>query len=248
MNTLDLNGIREFSKMFKNISEEYVSSELINIEYCVIKDFMQSFINTESINTEKQRNSHLPKIQYSLAKGDNFNSKFTGGCSSCGAVIDLMFSVDAIIGESNSKTTYFNQKYLRCKMCNFKISKFHSMNFSDSIIYPRTKNALRANSFYVTGIRSSLNFGNFIRSQMKPNNHINVVKVKSTIKNINASNHTWRILDAMQKKKAPKIQEICPECSHNEAFFTQFQARSADEGTTVMYECCRCHHRRIINN
>ncbi|CBZ56188.1 putative RNA polymerase [Neospora caninum Liverpool] len=49
-------------------------------------------------------------------------------------------------------------------------------------------------------------------------------------------------------KKGVICKETCEACGHGEAFFSTFQARSADEGMTVMYECVKCGHRRVFNN
>ncbi|KAH7647439.1 hypothetical protein FG379_002560 [Cryptosporidium bovis] len=248
MNIFDENSTYEYNKMFKNISGNNVSNELINTENFTVKDFMQSFINSENINAEKQRNSDLPRFQYTFSKGDNFNSRLIGGCSSCGAALDLMFSIGTLSGENNPKTAHLCQKGLKCKMCSYKSLKLHNIDVSDSIVRPRTKNTLCSSSFYIVGIRNSMNFGSYIRWWMKPKNYKNTIRLKYIANNAKTSKDSIRILDAMQKKKAPRIKETCPECSHEEAFFTQFQARSADEGTSVMYECCKCRHRRVINN
>jgi transcription factor S len=41
----------------------------------------------------------------------------------------------------------------------------------------------------------------------------------------------------------PKTKVACPKCEHNEAFYEQFQTRSADEPATTFYECTNCKHR-----
>ncbi len=41
----------------------------------------------------------------------------------------------------------------------------------------------------------------------------------------------------------PKTNVECPECGNREAFYEQFQTRSADEPATTFYECCKCKHR-----
>eukprot|EP00035_Acanthoeca_spectabilis_P034383 m.28783 g.28783 ORF g.28783 m.28783 type:complete len:112 (-) comp6595_c0_seq1:279-614(-) len=37
----------------------------------------------------------------------------------------------------------------------------------------------------------------------------------------------------------------CPKCDHAEAWFHQMQTRSADEASTIFYECCnpKCKHK-----
>lgn len=124
----------------------------------------------------------------------------------------------------------------------------HNQNVSDSSISTTfCTNPVKKKCIYISGIRKSLYFGASNKWWAKSVIHGNRIERNSDNK-LGKSNSVMRVLDAMHKKKAPVIQEICPECSHNEAFFTQFQARSADEGTTVMYECCKCQHRRVVNN
>lgn len=40
------------------------------------------------------------------------------------------------------------------------------------------------------------------------------------------------------------IEERCPSCNHNRAYFMQIQTRSADEPMTIFYKCCnaQCGH------
>lgn len=57
-----------------------------------------------------------------------------------------------------------------------------------------------------------------------------------------------RLVEAVGKEKHGVVcKETCEKCGNNEAFYSSFQARSADEGMTVMYECTRCGHRRVLN-
>ncbi len=41
----------------------------------------------------------------------------------------------------------------------------------------------------------------------------------------------------------PKIKEECPECHNAEAYYEQFQTRSADEPATTFYTCTACKHK-----
>lgn len=36
-----------------------------------------------------------------------------------------------------------------------------------------------------------------------------------------------------------KVQTTCPKCNHNEAFYVEFQTRSADEPSTIFYKCAK---------
>ena len=44
------------------------------------------------------------------------------------------------------------------------------------------------------------------------------------------------------------ISEICPKCGNPEMYFYTMQLRSADEGSTVFYECPACNHKFNLNN
>ncbi|VDD82990.1 unnamed protein product [Mesocestoides corti] len=37
-----------------------------------------------------------------------------------------------------------------------------------------------------------------------------------------------------------QIEEKCPKCGHNRAYFIQMQTRSADEPSTTKYSCMKC--------
>lgn len=39
------------------------------------------------------------------------------------------------------------------------------------------------------------------------------------------------------------VEETCPRCGHGKAYYTTQQMRSADEGQTVFYECCKCGYK-----
>ncbi|KAM3575577.1 hypothetical protein VYU27_002569 [Nannochloropsis oceanica] len=47
-----------------------------------------------------------------------------------------------------------------------------------------------------------------------------------------------------------KVDEPCPKCGHPEMSFYTMQLRSADEGSTVFYECLskKCGHKYSQNN
>jgi DNA-directed RNA polymerase I subunit RPA12 len=53
---------------------------------------------------------------------------------------------------------------------------------------------------------------------------------------------------ASSETKHATVQEPCPKCGHHEQFFYTMQLRSADEGSTVFYECPKCHNKYNQNN
>jgi len=40
---------------------------------------------------------------------------------------------------------------------------------------------------------------------------------------------------------APKTEAQCPKCGNTEAYYKEFQTRSADEPATIFYQCTECH-------
>jgi DNA-directed RNA polymerase I subunit RPA12 len=51
-----------------------------------------------------------------------------------------------------------------------------------------------------------------------------------------------------QKLKRTIINEACPNCDNNQMYYFTMQTRSADEGSTVYYECTKCHYKYNQNN
>ena len=51
-----------------------------------------------------------------------------------------------------------------------------------------------------------------------------------------------------QKAKKAVIDEVCPKCGHNKLYYYVQQTRSADEGSTVFYECIKCGYKFNQNN
>lgn len=51
-----------------------------------------------------------------------------------------------------------------------------------------------------------------------------------------------------QKEVRATTKEICPICGYEEMYYRNVQARSADEGSTVFYECVNCHYKFSQNN
>ena len=51
------------------------------------------------------------------------------------------------------------------------------------------------------------------------------------------------VLSKENMQKGDKAEVVCPKCSHGHAYFMQMQTRSADEASTIIYECCNCGHK-----
>ena len=51
-----------------------------------------------------------------------------------------------------------------------------------------------------------------------------------------------------QKNERTIINEKCPKCNYNQMYYYTIQTRDADEGSTVYYECVKCHYKFNQNN
>ena len=56
---------------------------------------------------------------------------------------------------------------------------------------------------------------------------------KKEVEDVFGGDEAWDNVD--------RTEAVCPECSHNEAFFKQIQIRSADEPMSTFYRCTKCH-------
>ena len=43
---------------------------------------------------------------------------------------------------------------------------------------------------------------------------------------------------------APTVNEKCPKCGHEKAYFWMIQTRSSDESPTKFFKCVKCAHTR----
>jgi len=51
-----------------------------------------------------------------------------------------------------------------------------------------------------------------------------------------------------QKNERTIIDEKCPKCGNGQMYYYSMQTRSADEGSTIFYECVKCHYKFNQNN
>ncbi|KAK8790914.1 hypothetical protein WA158_005545 [Blastocystis sp. Blastoise] len=60
----------------------------------------------------------------------------------------------------------------------------------------------------------------------------------------------WLEEDKKKKEKSNNafVDEECPRCGHSQMMFYTLQLRSADEGSTVFYECPKCRYKYSQNN
>ena len=227
-----------------------------------LMDNMVSYFLTEEGIKADERQSYGPsRWQYSDDPFDNFDYYAMNGCPNCGAPYDL----------DNHYSFSFNPPALVCVQCGHRACPLHFENESDTLVDRLQGHHLSASdklarksdgtlktifntdasefddradkargAVYLRGARESCSFGqtskDWWQNYYLPKD-IRMREVKETM----------RIVAAMGDFKAPTVNEDCEVCGNGQSFFHTFQARSADEGATIMYECTLCHSRRVVN-
>ncbi|CDJ48255.1 RNA polymerase, putative [Eimeria brunetti] len=136
---------------------------------------------------------------------------------------------------------------LRCRRCGHDIAPLHSSEESECLVErmesgAHRKAGLASGGVYMYGTRSSCCFGLVGKQQWQQR------FLGSDFEKQQLQHHLKIMLAAGEGGKKTTCKELCEKCGNTEAFFSTFQARSADEGMTVMYECTKCHHRKVFNN
>eukprot|EP01097_Dermamoeba_algensis_P009694 TRINITY_DN6921_c0_g1_i1.p1 TRINITY_DN6921_c0_g1~~TRINITY_DN6921_c0_g1_i1.p1 ORF type:complete len:188 (-),score=45.25 TRINITY_DN6921_c0_g1_i1:70-633(-) len=74
-----------------------------------------------------------------------------------------------------------------------------------------------------------------------------IVTVKSFVTKEKTKRNATPEEAIQQGKDRPIVRENCPECGHDQLYFSTAQLRSADEGQTVFYQCVECSFNWSIN-
>ena len=70
----------------------------------------------------------------------------------------------------------------------------------------------------------------------------------STSKSTREANLTQKSLEHEGDSLRAIVNGTCPKCGHNKLRYYTMQLRSADEGSTVFYECVKCNFKYSENN
>ncbi|CDI87396.1 RNA polymerase, putative [Eimeria praecox] len=192
--------------------------------------------------------------------GVSFDWLVALGCLNCGAPVELRRDLVAAAEEAASAAAAAakgggaaalalaaEKAVLRCRRCGHDIAPLHSSDESESLVErmeSRTyaKPGLASGGIYMYGSRSCYNFGSVSKKAWQQR------FLGADFEQQQLQHHLKLMLSAGDGGNKTTCKETCERCGHTEAFFSTFQARSADEGMTVMYECTRCHHRKVFNN
>ncbi|PHJ19429.1 dna-directed rna polymerase i rpa12 [Cystoisospora suis] len=206
----------------------------------------------------------------SCSPGISFDWLLALGCLNCGKPLsvagDLLPSIEEALGLDGDKFSSAEETSsaggspvppsLVCRACGHRVCPLHQANDSDSLVdamrastaatsqRQQLSHPLAQDGIYLFGHRKQHRLGAFTKRWWQQR----FLGSRFTEKQLQQQ---LRLVEAMMKtgaKRGVMCKEICEKCGHDEAFFSTFQARSADEGMTVMYECAKCRHRRVFNN
>lgn len=189
--------------------------------------------------------------------GVSFDWLVALGCLNCGAPVELRTDLVAAADEAVAvaaagggvevNPAASEKAILQCRHCKHDIAPLHSSDECDSLVDCMASNTdvklgLAHGGIYMYGSRKSYNFGS-VGKQAWQQRFLGAEFEQQQLQ------HHLKIMQAAGEGGGKSTcRETCEKCGHNEAFFSTFQARSADEGMTVMYECTKCRHRRVFNN
>ncbi|EDO07268.1 Transcription factor S-II (TFIIS) family protein [Babesia bovis T2Bo] len=133
---------------------------------------------------------------------------------------------------------------LRCQTCNEVIAPIFSSNCTDVLVDSLEKRATfgRGNEgekAYIYGYRQSCEFDRSSKKWWMDS-------LKDDGERAGDDNTLFMAKNA-NKSSREVVKQLCDNCGFEEAYYSTFQARSADEGMTVMYECKRCKNRTVVN-
>ncbi|KAK2196786.1 bifunctional Zinc finger [Babesia duncani] len=170
--------------------------------------------------------------KYRLLNGYSYDYLLALGCQNCGHSLDLrniggFFNSDGEIGEN-----------VTCENCGYEIVPIIDSETSDNFVdVVAHENLSDKKSVYLFGSRQGYSFGTSKNRWWQAENGEGDAGILN------------RLLQAKMVNKSSKqiVNQPCDKCGHEKQLYSTFQARSADEGMTVMYECCKCRHRTVLN-
>ncbi|UKJ88240.1 hypothetical protein MACJ_000684 [Theileria orientalis] len=158
------------------------------------------------------------------------------GCRTCGSSVD--FKNNQLFFDFNNvrDNKLYPNKYLRCDTCNSIISPIFKKDESDSFFdnYTKDKNEDEDSQVYLYGTRCGYIFDESEKQWWKDSIH--------------GSYSSTKLMQAKTANKSGKqtVKYNCEKCGHDIHLYSTFQARSADEGMSIMYECLKCKNRVVM--
>eukprot|EP00918_Siedleckia_nematoides_P084934 GHVU01186711.1.p1 GENE.GHVU01186711.1~~GHVU01186711.1.p1 ORF type:complete len:281 (+),score=19.79 GHVU01186711.1:51-845(+) len=205
------------------------------LERNVLTDMADYFIQSNGIEANESSGFAKPKFVYTRSDElDNFTYYSGQGCPNCGASYEL------------DKAYQFPQSppALVCLKCGHRAAPLHFYGENDSLVDRLKGEHLQQggrNCVFLRGTRRYHRFASTGKGWWQNQYRTDAWRNDEVTRRM-------RSLLSMSSVKAPTVAEDCELCGHNSAFYHAYQARSADEGLTIMYECVSCHNRKVVNS
>eukprot|EP01056_Protomagalhaensia_sp_Gyna25_P004772 Protomagalhaensia_sp_Gyna_25__4771@NODE_477_length_3320_cov_65_669613_g369_i0_p2_GENE_NODE_477_length_3320_cov_65_669613_g369_i0NODE_477_length_3320_cov_65_669613_g369_i0_p2_ORF_typecomplete_len358_score80_34TFIIS_C/PF01096_18/3_1e02TFIIS_C/PF01096_18/1e02TFIIS_C/PF01096_18/9_5e11Zn_Tnp_IS1595/PF12760_7/14Zn_Tnp_IS1595/PF12760_7/5_5zf_Rg/PF17915_1/6_2e03zf_Rg/PF17915_1/0_38UPF0547/PF10571_9/0_63UPF0547/PF10571_9/1_2e02UPF0547/PF10571_9/2_2e02DNA_RNApol_7kD/PF03604_13/3_5DNA_RNApol_7kD/PF03604_13 len=221
--------------LLMDLKDQYWCETILGRTPGVLGDLVNIFLRSHNVYADERDDWGPPKWKYSDDPYDYFDYYMRNGCPNCGFEFSTDFPTDFILKPV---------PVLLCKACGHKAAPLHFDIESEAVVdrlQRPSKQTDELGAIYLRGSRRVHDFGQngkeWWQSYFLPASY-----------RLNASQAAMAGADVLGDSKGEKVKETCEICGHDEAFFATFQARSADEGLTIMYECTRCHSRKTFNN
>eukprot|EP00921_Rhytidocystis_pertsovi_P023491 GHVQ01037572.1.p2 GENE.GHVQ01037572.1~~GHVQ01037572.1.p2 ORF type:complete len:278 (+),score=41.61 GHVQ01037572.1:227-1060(+) len=225
------------------LRDEDLIADVLEMDLRTLDDMVEYFCIEERLGDDEFTQWGPFKFQYD--EGDFYDWYVALGCLNCGRPYEMYYHHTQVI----------DPPVLVCLNCGHRACPRHFDNESDSLVdrmrgvhLPSLNDDSNnngksggANGVYLYGNRKNHNFGQFDKAWWQE-------KFLSPEYRKGRMVHHLRVVNTMGQKKGQTCQEECLLCGHDRAFYQLYQARSADEGMTIMFECCNCRNRKVFNN
>lgn len=171
-------------------------------------------------DTECSRNNIRAKPKYIINNSRSYNYLIARGCPQCSRDVDF-----------SSPNEVFKSGKICCVDCGYIIAP--------AILSSTREDLLPVDSFddkslYLFGCRESYVYDQQGKDLWK--DYLNETNIS-----------LLEMAKSSFSKGTQTVKEICQKCGNEEQYYSTFQARSADEGMTIMYECTSCGNRTTFN-
>lgn len=229
-----------------DVNDCETSSVLLGRPKAQLEALASSLLQEEMEKGLQEQNAQFGPNKFEYEEGDSYDWHLALGCLNCGAPYDLndrlydlnnkKNQLDLKNQESNISSAPF---CLFCSYCGQRACAKH-YNYESEGLQDRLESKENCDgSIYLYGCRRQYNFGphnkRWWQEKLCPPEH----------QSSNLASLLFGESAEVPENKGATCHEECKMCGHNVAYYKCYQARSADEGMTIMYECCACGNRTI---
>ncbi|CDR94357.1 hypothetical protein, conserved [Babesia bigemina] len=231
-------------KFNRSIANLNVKESIDMAHYLYVESGLYSSRRELSNNFKYQIPSHL--VDSAATEGLKFKDNVCYdylvalGCRGCNRSVD--FKSPGMFFDGSAGNTM--RRDLQCPRCGHTIAPIFSSSCTDDYVDSLRRSAAfgRGNEgekAYMYGFRQGCEFDN---SGKKWWNDFSRREGAAA-----DEGSTLFMAKNANKSSREVVKQLCEKCGCEEAYYSTFQARSADEGMTVMYECKHCKNRTVVN-